>query len=45
MNKIVAISSDQPPSAEGTAYIVYRFTGAVSYLNYFDHAKMINTLV
>lgn len=29
----------------GTAYILYRFTGAVSYLNYFDHVQYINKMV
>jgi len=36
-NKIVPIDDDQPESYSGSAYILYRFTGAVSYLNYFDH--------
>lgn len=45
MNKVVKIDSDQPESLSGTAYILYRFTGAVSYLNYFDHVQYINKMV
>ena len=37
INKVVAIGDDQPESLQGSSYILYRFTGAVSYLNYFDH--------
>lgn len=41
----MAIDDDQPESLSGTSYILYRFTGAVSYLNFFDHMKEINNLV
>lgn len=45
VSKVTAIGDDQPESLEGTSYILYRFTGSVSYLNYFDHAEEINKLV
>lgn len=45
MSKIVAIGDDQPESLTDSSYVLYRFTGAVSYLNYFDHAIEINALV
>lgn len=39
MSKVVMIETDQPESLDGAPYILYRFTGAVSYLNYFYHAS------
>lgn len=45
VSKIVAIYDDQPEALSDDGYILYRFTGAVSYLNYFDHATEIQTLV
>jgi len=41
----VAIDDDQPESLKGIPYILYRFTGAVSYLNYFDHVEEINKMI
>lgn len=45
MNNVIPIDSDQPDSLQGSAYILYRFTGAVSYLNYFDHVEELNKLI
>jgi hypothetical protein len=38
MNKVIPIDSDQPELYD-SPYVLYRFTGAISYLNFFDHMK------
>jgi MFS superfamily sulfate permease-like transporter len=43
--RVIYIDTDQPTNPGFEAYVLYRFTGAVSYLNYFEHMKEISELV
>jgi MFS superfamily sulfate permease-like transporter len=45
ISNVLPIDSDQPEVLNGSSYILYRFTGAVSYLNFFDHMQEISNLV
>jgi MFS superfamily sulfate permease-like transporter len=43
--RVIYLETDQPSNPGLEAYVLYRFTGAVSFLNYFEHMKEINELV